>query len=114
MEITQPVSAHYMGDLKKQDCILRVCDLGRRAPGKDHWLIQGVSLEIRAGDRIALVGPSGSGKSVLLRLLSLLDAADSGTVEMQGKPAGQPSVPEHRRKVIYLHQRPALFEGTVE
>jgi putative ABC transport system ATP-binding protein len=73
-----------------------------------------VSLEIFSGDRVALVGPSGSGKSVLLRVLSLLDPADAGTLEMQGKPAGEHSVPEHRRKVIYLHQRPALFEGTVE
>jgi putative ABC transport system ATP-binding protein len=103
-----------MDEPKRNASLLRGCDLGRKAPGKDEWLLKDVSLEVFAGDRIALVGPSGSGKSALLRLLSLLDAADSGTLELQGKPAGEPSVPEHRRKVIYLHQRPALFEGTVE
>ena len=61
-----------------------------------------------------LVGPSGSGKSVLLRILALLDAPDSGNLELQGKPAGHSGIPEHRRKIIYMHQRPALFEGTVE
>ena len=101
-------------DWAKAACLLRLRDVGRRAPGSDKWLIQDVSLEVNAGDRIALVGSSGSGKSVLLRVLALLDGIDAGTLEMQGKPAGEPSVPEHRRKVTYLHQRPALFEGTVQ
>jgi putative ABC transport system ATP-binding protein len=103
-----------MDDPGKNGLLLRTRDIGRRAPGSDRWLIQGVSLEIFSGEQVALVGPSGSGKSVLLRVLALLDAVDSGTLEMQGRPAGEHNVPEHRRKVIYLHQRPVLFEGTVE
>jgi ABC-type lipoprotein export system ATPase subunit len=47
--------------------------------------LRGVSLEIMAGERVALLGKSGSGKSTLLNLLAGLDRATTGTVEVQGK-----------------------------
>ena len=59
-------------------------------------------------------GPSGAGKTVLLRALALLDPLDSGTILWQGRAECGEGVPRYRKRVIYLHQRPALFEGTVE
>ena len=87
-------------------------NIGRRAAGR--WLLANVSLTIAAGERLALVGPSGSGKTLLLRSLALLDPADEGEIRWQGERVHGHRVPAFRSRVIYLHQRPALAEGTVE
>ena len=50
-------------------------------------VLEGVSMNLRAGEVVALVAPSGAGKSTLLHIAGLLDKVDSGTVEICGEMA---------------------------
>jgi putative ABC transport system ATP-binding protein len=51
---------------------------------------------------------------LLLRALAILDPLDEGVIQWRGHRVSGNDVPAYRRAVIYLHQRPALFEGSVE
>lgn len=94
------------------DALLRADGLGRHIA--DDWIWRGVDIDLRAGEQLAIVGPTGSGKSLLLRCIASLDAADEGDVGFDGRPLAAWALPDYRSQVVYLHQRPALWEGTVE
>ena len=91
--------------------VLRAENLGRSVPGK--ILVSGATFEVRQGETLAIVGPSGSGKSSLLRLLNRLDEPTSGTVYLDGIDYRQIPPRELRRRVGMVLQRPFLFPGTV-
>lgn len=87
-------------------------ELVRRAES-GRTLLDAVSLEVRSGDRIAIRGPSGSGKSLLLRAMILLDDVDAGEVHRHGQTINNHDVPRYRAEVMYLPQQAILAEGTV-
>lgn len=88
-------------------------NLTRRDRGRGRVILDSVSLTLSAGERIGLVGPSGSGKSSLLRAIARLDRCDEGTVTFEGNEVVRNSIPPFRRRVIYLPQRPSLWPGTL-
>jgi putative ABC transport system ATP-binding protein len=88
--------------------------IGRRQPNAEGWLIRDVSLVVDPGDRLAILGTTGAGKTVLLRALALLDSLDAGSIHWQGRAVRGDVVPAYRTQVVYLHQRPALWDGSVE
>lgn len=94
------------------ELILAVSKIGRSFQGS--WIWQDISFELFAGDRLAIVGPSGAGKSLLLRALAGLDPIQLGAIAFRGQPLSALQMPQFRSRVIYLHQQPALLEGTVE
>ncbi len=91
--------------------ILRTEHLGRVV--KDKTLVQDANFEVRTGEVLAIFGPSGSGKSSLLRLLNRLDEPTSGTVYVQGTNYRSIEPRELRRKLGMVTQRPYLFPGSV-
>jgi putative ABC transport system ATP-binding protein len=63
---------------------LRLREVTKEYPGGVHAL-RGVSLEVGAGDQVAVVGPSGSGKTTMLTVLGTLERPTSGVVEVAGR-----------------------------
>jgi putative ABC transport system ATP-binding protein len=91
--------------------VLRTEHLGRTVNGK--ILVQDADFELLAGEVLAITGPSGSGKSSLLRLLNRLDEPTSGTVFVSGTDYRKIEPRELRCKLGMVTQRPYLFPGTV-
>jgi sulfate/thiosulfate transport system ATP-binding protein len=73
----------------------------------DFVALDGVSLEVKDGELVALLGMSGSGKTTLLRIIAGLDLPDSGTVHFHGEEATRRSARE--RQVGFVFQHYALF-----
>jgi len=89
-------------------------DITRRDPLSGQMLLQPTRFALYAGDRVAITGPSGSGKSVFLRAFALLDPLDGGRMAWHGKRVGRAAIPRYRRNVAYIRQRPAILDGSVE
>lgn len=86
----------------------------RRDAARGTVLLHATDFALYAGERAAITGPSGSGKSVFLRTLALLDASDAGFVTWRGGRIARSHIPAYRRRVAYIAQRPAMLDGTVE
>src|ERR1700760_4475471 len=71
--------------------------------------VDDVSLGVAAGEFLAIVGGSGSGKATLLRLTNRLIEADSGTVTIDGEDVGSLDPVTLRRRIGYVFQSGGLF-----
>jgi ABC-type multidrug transport system fused ATPase/permease subunit len=76
-------------------------------------LVRGMDLAVRAGEVVALVGPSGIGKSSLLRSLVRLDEPAGGRVLVDGTDASELDPCTLRRRVGLVAQAPVMLEGDV-
>jgi len=75
--------------------------------------LSGVTLEVRYGEKVALVGPSGGGKSTLLRLLLGWHAPEVGSISIAGRTLSEQSLDEARSHIAYVPQDAHLFSGTI-
>ncbi|MFI1838871.1 ABC transporter ATP-binding protein [Streptomyces olivaceoviridis] len=76
-------------------------------------VLGGVDLTVRPGERLAVVGPSGAGKTTLSRLLAGVDRPGSGTVTVGGVPVAGLAPELLRRQVVLVTQEHHVFLGTV-
>lgn len=83
-----------------QQAVLQVKDLHKTYNG--NQVLKGVEFDITKGQVKAVLGPSGSGKSTMLRLMALLEPADSGEILLKGSRIGSR---EHKGKVLHLPER---------
>src|SRR6202045_2715098 len=81
-------------------------------------VLNGIDLEVAPGETLSVLGQSGTGKSVLLRLIVGLQRPDSGSVRVHGQEISglaRPQLNEIRKKIGFLFQNSALYDSlTVE
>ncbi|WP_330459899.1 ABC transporter ATP-binding protein/permease [Streptomyces sp. NBC_00820] len=85
----------------------------RYAYGRGREVLRGVDLTVRPGERIAVVGPSGAGKTTLSRLIAGIDSPSAGTVTVGGVPVAGLTPERLRRQVVLVTQEHHVFLGTV-
>ncbi len=79
-----------------------------------HKVLNGISLSVNRGETLAVLGRSGTGKSVLLRLIIGLDTPDSGSVRIHGQDIAGLALDrmgEIRKKMGFLFQHAALYDS---
>lgn len=81
-------------------------------PGRGE-LLTGLDLTVAPGETVALIGPSGGGKTTLISLLMRFADPDSGRIECAGTDLSLVDPDEWRRNVVWVPQRPTVFSGTI-
>jgi ATP-binding cassette subfamily B protein len=89
-------------------------DVSFRYPGTERWVLRGLDFRIRAGDTVAVVGPTGSGKSTLAALIVRLYDPTEGEVRVDGTPLTRWDLAALRRAVAMVPQDTFLFSTTIE
>lgn len=89
--------------------LLRLDQISLNAARGGTCLLQEISFTVKAGELVAVVGPSGAGKTSLLRLLNRLAEPAAGAIEFAGKPLSQIPVRQLRQQVALVPQEPKLL-----
>ena len=85
-----------------------------RYPGADRDVLRDISFHVPAGSTVAVVGPTGSGKSTLVSLLARLFDPTAGTVTVDGVPVDRWPLARLRRAVALVPQDTFLFSASIE
>jgi ABC-type multidrug transport system fused ATPase/permease subunit len=80
---------------------------------KDQPVIKGINIKTRPGERLAIFGPTGSGKSSIINLVGRFYDPDSGSVTIDGVDLRKVKLKALRRRVGIVLQEPYLFQGTL-
>jgi len=76
-------------------------------------VLEDVSFTVEGGDTVALVGPTGAGKSTVMKLLLRMYDVDEGAVRIDGQDVREVTIPSLRESIGYVSQETFLFYGTV-
>jgi len=108
--VTEPDDAEPLGSV---DGHVEYRDVAFTYPSTDDRTLADVSFEAEPGEFVGLVGPTGAGKSTVLKLLLRLYDADEGTITIDGADVSTTTLESLREAVGYVSQDPFLFGGTV-
>jgi ATP-binding cassette subfamily B protein RaxB len=94
-----------------QDIVLT--DIKFRYGSSEVWVIDGANLTIRAGESIAIVGPSGQGKTTFAKVILGLLHPESGSITVGGMDITQTGLSHHRDRIGCVMQDDILFSGSI-
>lgn len=94
-----------------QDIVLT--DIKFRYGSTEAWVIDGANLTIRAGESIAIVGPSGQGKTTFAKVILGLLHPESGSITVGGMDITQTGLSHHRDRIGCVMQDDILFSGSI-
>ena len=92
---------------------LELIDVGFRFPESQRWALRHVTVSVEPGQTLALVGPTGSGKSVLATLLSRQCDVSEGQIRIDGQDIRDLTLPALRQTVVTAFEDPTLFSMSV-
>ena len=96
-----------------QTAVLEFNNVGFHYPGAESPVLQGISFTVRAGQTLAIIGSTGSGKTTLVNLVPRLFDATSGVVSLDGVDVRDLAPEALWSRVGIVPQKPYLFSGTV-
>ncbi len=79
----------------------------------EEWVIKDLSLTVRKGETVAIVGATGSGKSTIVQLLPRLYEVQKGEIRIDGKPLNAYTQKSLREQIAFVSQKPFLFSDTI-
>lgn len=92
---------------------VRLADINFAYPDSDKSVLHDFSYDFKPGSRTAIVGPTGVGKSTLIRILLSLLKPQSGTLEIYSEECSFPLDADTRCNLVYVPQGNSLFSGTI-
>ncbi len=99
-------------DLSRPEGLVVYDDVTFRFPGSEQGVF-GLSFEAKAGQTVAIVGPTGSGKTTTLALLQRLRAPDEGAITVDGKDIGGVKLASLRHTIAVVFQDAGLFNRSI-
>ncbi len=88
---------------------IRFEDVGVWAEDQDRWVLRNIDLDIPVGSTLGIVGPTGSGKSMLISLLGRIYDPDEGRITLDGHDLRELQLAKLRQAVVYVPQESLLF-----
>ncbi|MFW6435379.1 MAG: ABC transporter ATP-binding protein [Halovenus sp.] len=79
----------------------------------EETIVEDITFEVEGGDTVALVGPTGAGKSTVMKLLLRMYDVDEGAIRIDGTDLRDTTIPSLRQAMGYVSQETFLFYGTV-
>ncbi|MFG0256778.1 MAG: ABC transporter ATP-binding protein [Phycisphaerales bacterium JB043] len=105
-------SVRLDASLVRGDIAIR--DVWFRYPKSEHDVLCAIDLDVRAGETVALVGPSGAGKTTLCNLIARFFNPTGGAIALDGTDLRTIEVDSYRRLLGVVEQDVFLFDGTIE